>query len=135
MEFPLGSSNRKRPSRGGAHRTAPAERAGYDDWEWTPQAEREFDKFPDGIQGNFFDLIERVLDRQTRSGAGDVKAVDRGIFELRDRYKNNHFRVFWFVHNSVCVAVTCFYKNTQKTEKKDIDRAIARRKAYLRDNN
>jgi phage-related protein len=130
----LGSSSiRNQPPRGGAHRAESGDRGAYDDWVWTPQAEKEFDKFPDVMQGNFFDLIQRVLDRQTRAGAGDVKSVHRGIFELRDRHKNNHYRVLWFVHDRVCVAVTCFYKNTQKTEKKDIDRAIARRKAYLRD--
>lgn len=133
MESPLGSSSRRQPCSGGAHRADTSSRAAYDDWVWTAQAEREFDKFPEAMQGNFLDLIERVLDRQTRAGAGDVKPVERGIYELRDRYKNNHYRVFWFVHARVCVAVTCFYKNSQKTERKDIDRAIARRKAYLRE--
>jgi phage-related protein len=127
----LGSSKRRGKPPGGAHRADSNARPAYDDWEWLPQAEREFEKFPDAMQGNFLDLIERVLDRQTRSGAGDVKHLDRGIYELRDRYKNNHYRVLWFVDGRACVAVTCFYKNQQRTEKRDIDRAVQRRKAYL----
>lgn len=130
----MGSSKRQQKPRGGAHRAESSARPAYEDWEWTPQAEREFLKFPDTMQGNFLDLIARVLDRQTRSGAGDVKHLDRGIYELRDRYKNNHYRVLWFVRDRVCVALTCFYKNSQKTEKRDIDRAIERRKKHLNKN-
>lgn len=127
----MGSKKRSTDGGGGAHRAEPEQRPGYDDWEFTSQAEREFEKFPDVMQGNVLDLIERVLDRETRSGAGDVKHLDRGIYELRDRFKNNHYRVLWFVQDRHCVAVTCFYKNSQKTEKKDLDRAIARRRTYL----
>lgn len=128
----MGSNKRGTTRGGGAQRAALESRAGYSDWVFTPQAEKEFDKFPDIVAGNFLDLIERVLDRQTRAGAGDVKKLDAHIFELRDRHKNNHYRVLWFVHSGACVAVTCFYKNQQKVQRQDLDRANARRTAYLR---
>jgi phage-related protein len=124
-------SKRKTNSTSGAHRAEPAPKPAYDDWDWTRQAEKEFDAFPEMMQGNFLDLIERVMNRQTRPGAGDVKHLGRGIYELRDRIGSNHYRILWFVDGRVCVAVTCFYKNSQQTEKKDIDRALQRRKAYL----
>lgn len=110
----------------------PAAGNAYDDWVWLRQAEREFLKFPEVMQGQFIELIERVLNRQTRPGAGDVKPLGNGILELRDRYKNNQFRVLWFVHKRVCIALTCFYKSSQSTEKRDLDRANERRKAYLK---
>lgn len=131
----MGSKKGKAESgtaRRGTHRAEPAPKVAYDDWDWVPQAVKEFDKFPELVQGRFFDLIERVINRQTRSGAGDVKHLGRGIYELRDRVGNNHYRVLYYVDGRVCVGLTCFYKNQQRTEKKDIDRALARRKTHQR---
>lgn len=108
-----------------------ASQPAYDGWAWvSPAAEREFKDLSPRARGALFVRIDRLLDGQTRSGAGDVKVVGNGIFELRARQGNNQYRVLYFVNDRVCVGLTCFYKNQKKLEKVDLDRAVARKKAY-----
>lgn len=126
----------KRPAdRGGAHRAEPA-KATYSDWEWWPnetgrrqRAEKEFFKLPEVVQGELLTRIKRLLDGETRRQ--DVDDLGDGIKELRYRTGNNHYRILFFIHGVVCVGLTCFYKNQQRTEKVDIERAKKRRSEYL----
>ena len=115
-----------------------SEASPYDDWVFWPNVEgrrsaarKEFDELPAKAQGELADRMKRVLDGTTRSQ--DVNNSIRGaIRELRVRLGNNHYRILFFTHGRVCVALTCFYKNQQRLEKDDIDRAESRMKSYKR---
>jgi phage-related protein len=72
--------------------------------------------------------MERVLTGETRFR--DVDDLGDGIKELRHRVGNNHYRVLFFIRGRVCIGLTCFYKNQQRTERVDLDRAKARRDSY-----
>lgn len=129
---------KRRATAGGSQRAvdsaAPGPKPVYDDWDFAPRAEKEYDQFSKVVQGRFVELIERLLNGQTRSGAGDVKNVGDGIYELRVRVGNNQYRILYFVCRQVCVGLTCFYKNQEKLPRQDLSRAQERRKAYLRSN-
>lgn len=72
--------------------------------------------------------IGRLLQGETRFK--DVDDLGDGIKEIRHRVGSNHFRILFFIKGRICVGLTCFYKNQQKTEKKDLDRAKQRRDKY-----
>ena len=136
----MGSSSRKKSSKGaaagGARREAGAAKTVYDDWVWWPnepsrrsRAEEEFRaNFPPPVKAEMLTRIGRLLDGDTRSM--DVKDLGGGIKELRYRTGNNHYRILFAVFDKTCVGLTCFYKNQQRTEKVDLDRAKSRRDNY-----
>jgi phage-related protein len=107
----------------------------YDDWVWWPnqkgrrgRAEEEFAKFPAPVQGEFLSSILRHL-----QGIGrfkDVKELRSGLKELRVRKDKVQYRVVFFIDGRVCVGVTCFHKDQQKTPEIDLNRAIERMKSY-----
>lgn len=112
-----------------------ASKAAYDDWVWWPnrqgqrsRAEEEFFKLPPAVQGELLVRIERVITGETRYK--DVDDLGDGIKEIRYRTGSNHYRVLFFIDGKTCVGLTCFYKNQQKTEKVDLDRARGRRDKY-----
>lgn len=107
----------------------------YDDWVWWPnepgrrsQAKKEFSTLPPNVQGELLLRIERLLAGDTRYK--DVDDLGGGIKELRYRERNNHYRVLFCIDGRACIGLTCFYKNQQRTEKVDLDRAKARKKSY-----
>lgn len=128
---PLGGA----PKAVGTHAAENASKRVYLDWVWWPnipgrrsRAEEEFFKLPANVQGELLTRIKRLLTGETRFK--DVDDLGDGIKELRYRVGNNHYRILFFVRESICVGVTCFYKNKQKTEKVDLDRAKNRRDQY-----
>ncbi|WP_419197611.1 type II toxin-antitoxin system RelE/ParE family toxin [Microbispora hainanensis] len=68
--------------------------------------------------------VDRYLKGESRFK--DVDSLGDGIFELRHRHLNNHYRVLFMLWGPHCVALTAFYKNQAKTPKADLDRAKAR---------
>lgn len=75
-------------------------------------------------------VIERYQASQSRRK--DVDHLGDGLFELRTRVGNNHFRVIFCRWGPHLLALTCFAKNQQKTPKQDIDRAKTRRSDWQR---
>jgi phage-related protein len=135
----VGSGKRKGkagPAHSGSARHTPgSRRATYDDWVWWPneagrrsRAEEEFNDLPALVQGEMLTRIKRLLDGESRFK--DVDDLGDGIKELRYRVGNNHYRVLFMISARVCVGLTCFYKNQQRTEKKDLERAKSRRDSY-----
>ena len=138
----VGSGSGKRGRKKAGHepvlRAAP-ESAGkptYDDWVWWPNTEgrrspalKEFRKFPPAVQGEMAALIQRFLKGESRRH--DMTNMGQGLKELRYRTGNNHYRILFFVADGrLCVALTCFYKNQNKTEQTDLERAKTRRDSY-----
>lgn len=65
--------------------------------------------------------------RNGKTRRQDVDSLGDGLFELRCREGNDHFRVIFFHWGPHLVALTCFYKNQRATPPKDLKRAKRRR--------
>lgn len=77
-----------------------------------------------------FQLIEE-LERVPESYLKHLEGTE-GLFEIRVQQGNNIYRVFCFFDASQLVVVTSgFQKKTQKTPKKEIERALKIKNHYL----
>lgn len=130
--------SKKRGNKGGKKSAAsksPSQHT-YEDWVWWPnvkgrrsRAEEEFFDLPADAQGELLDRIKRLLEGATRSQDVD-HILQHGLRELRVRRGNNHYRILFFVSGNTCVGLTCFYKNQNRTERADIERARKRMNSY-----
>lgn len=84
-------------------------------------AREEFEKLPTAGRAGLAVVIERF--RTGTSRRKDVDSLGSGLYELRYRFGNNHFRVIFTWWGPHCVGLTVFFKNQQKTSKTDLDRA------------
>lgn len=89
-------------------------------------------KLPPMAKAGLLVRVKRFSEGTTRRG--NVDDLGKDLLELRHRVGNNPYRLIFFVYASpegaTPVALTCFYKNSQKTPQDDRDRAAARMKAY-----
>lgn len=90
---------------------------------------KELEKLPRDARASLVALMRRYVTGEMRGG-GDIKPVRDGIYELRWRQGNNHYRVLFFRWGPHPVALKAFYKNQQQTPQSDIDRALDRRKTW-----
>lgn len=94
------------------------------------RARQEFESLDPEMQGRLLKVIDRFLAGQARRA--EVDKLDDCIYEWRIRKGTNNFRILFFNWGHVCVALTAFYKNQQKTPLADLKRANDRRRAWLR---
>jgi phage-related protein len=72
-----------------------------------------------------------LLKTQNRIPAKFVRCIEDGIYELRTEYEGNIFRTFFiFDAENLVVLFNGFKKKTQKTPRKEIDKAKQIKKAY-----
>lgn len=72
-----------------------------------------------------------MLKTQERLSEKFVKYIEDGIFELRAEYDGNIFRVFFiFDDGNIVLLFNGFQKKSQKTPKKEIERAKRLKKEY-----
>ncbi|MFR9651432.1 MAG: type II toxin-antitoxin system RelE/ParE family toxin [Rikenellaceae bacterium] len=75
------------------------------------------------------DIIEQV-ERIPTTYLKYIEGTD-GLFEIRVQMASNIFRIFCFFDNGkLVVLLSGFQKKTQKTPRKDIDRAVSIMKEY-----
>ncbi|MFG1762246.1 type II toxin-antitoxin system RelE/ParE family toxin [Micromonospora parva] len=89
------------------------------------RAKEEFESLPATGRGRLLVVIQRHI-----AGEGRRKDVDHlggGVYELRTRVGNDHYRVLFSNWGPHWVALTAFYKNQQTTPKQDKDRAEDRK--------
>lgn len=80
------------------------------------------------------DYALQLLKMQERLSTKFVKAVGDGLFELRIEYEGNIYRVFFIFDNGqIVVLFNGFQKKTQKTPKKEIEKALQIKEAYYAD--
>jgi len=72
-----------------------------------------------------------LLKYEHRIPAKFVKHIREGLYELRTEYNGNIYRVF-FIFDDGCIVVLFngFQKKTQKTPKKEIEKALQIKKDY-----
>lgn len=93
-----------------------------------PIFEKELDGLPRDAKAALVNRMQRYLLGQLRPG--DLKHVQDGIYELRWRDGNDHYRVLFFQWGRHPVALVAFFKNQQRTPKSKVDLAKKRRKAW-----
>ena len=72
-----------------------------------------------------------LLKTQERLSTKFVKFVQDGVFELRTEYNGNIYRIFFcFDEGRIVILFNGFQKKTEKTPKKEIDKAKILRKEY-----
>jgi phage-related protein len=87
--------------------------------------ERDFLKLPEAAQAALWAAMKRhAVDESRRK---DVDHLGDGIYEIRTRIGNNHYRVLFFRWGPKLVALAAFYKNQRTTPKQDIETAKKRR--------
>lgn len=60
-----------------------------------------------------------------------IKYIRDGLYEFRVTYGNNEFRLFFIYDgDTVVVLFNCFRKKSQKTPKKEIDKALRLKGEY-----
>ena len=75
-----------------------------------------------------------LLKTQDRVPVKFVSPVTDGLYELRIEYNGNIYRVFFvFDEGNIVVLFNGFQKKTQKTPKKDIEKALNIKKEYYAD--
>ncbi|MGN6342692.1 MAG: type II toxin-antitoxin system RelE/ParE family toxin [Flavisolibacter sp.] len=74
-----------------------------------------------------FDLIEEI----DRIPEAYLKYVEEGLFEIRVQLASNIFRIFcFFDEEKLIVLANGFQKKTQKTPRKEIEKALKIKKEY-----
>ncbi|WP_158603478.1 type II toxin-antitoxin system RelE/ParE family toxin [Micromonospora radicis] len=89
------------------------------------RSQEEFDDLPAAGRGRLLAVVKRHIAGESRRK--DIDHLGSGIYELRTRVGNDHYRVLFANWGPHWVALTAFYKNQQTTPKQDLDRAKDRR--------
>lgn len=75
-----------------------------------------------------------LLKTQDRISSKFVKSIEDGLYELRIEYAGNIYRLFFiFDEGAIVVLFNGFQKKTQKTPRKEIEKALRIKKEYYAD--
>ena len=87
-------------------------------------------KLSDKERGKLKYLLS-LLETQDRVPVKFIKSIKDGLFELRMEYESNIYRIFFiFDGGNIVVLFNCFQKKTQKTPRKEIDKALKLKAEY-----
>ena len=107
-------------------------------WGLTPDfldvLEEGFKEFFENLDAGTQDKILYVLmllQTQDRIPLKFMKLIEEGLYELRIEYQSNIYRIFFcFDEGRIVILFNGFQKKTEKTPKKEIDKAKILRKEY-----
>ncbi len=72
-----------------------------------------------------------LLETQDRIPIKFIKLIQDGLYELRMEYESNIYRIFFiFDEGNIVVLFNCFQKKTQKTPRKEINKALQLKADY-----
>ncbi|QBO58325.1 type II toxin-antitoxin system RelE/ParE family toxin [Chryseobacterium salivictor] len=87
-----------------------------------------FDDFIKKLHPKVVEKIEYIFDiieTQERISEKFVKHIENGLFEIRIEYQSNIYRVFFcFDEGKLVVLFNGFQKKSQKTPKKEVEKAL-----------
>jgi len=89
------------------------------------------DTLPKKVRAKCIDKIERLqaLGHELRRPEADY--LRDGIYELRLRFRNVRYRILYFFHGNVAAVISHgIMKKTQEVPKREIERAIRRKKKF-----
>jgi phage-related protein len=87
------------------------------------------------VQDKIFKVIE-IIETYERVPTSYLRAITRtkGLYEARIKLSSNIWRVFcFFDHGKLVILLNGFSKKTQKTPKKEIDKAVRLMNNYYED--
>lgn len=80
------------------------------------------------------DYVLQLLKSEERLSSRFVKLIRDGLFELRISVKGNIYRLFFiFDEGDIVILLNGFQKKTQKTPRKEIDKALKIKEMYYAD--
>lgn len=80
------------------------------------------------------DYLLQLLKSEERLSSRFVKLIRDGLFELRISVKGNIYRLFFiFDEGEIVILLNGFQKKTQKTPRKEIDKALKIKEMYYAD--
>ena len=87
-----------------------------------------FDNFIKTIDKKVLEKINyvfEIIETHERISAKLVKHIESGLFEIRIEYQSNIYRIFFcFDEGKLVVLFNGFQKKTQKTARKEIEKAL-----------
>lgn len=93
------------------------------------KVEKETFSFPDGVLANFLHIAEMIEEMGPNIGKPHTAPLGAGLFEIRAKGKEGIGRsLFCTVKGNEIVVLHSFIKKTQKTPKKELDKARKRQK-------
>jgi phage-related protein len=94
--------------------------------------EKETLSFPDGILANLLHILEMIEEFGPGIGKPHTAPMGEGLFEIRAKGMEGIGRVlFCTLKGKEIVILHSFIKKTQKTSKKEIDKARKRQKELM----
>ena len=89
-----------------------------------------FDRLDTGTQDKILYVL-MLLQTQDRIALKFMKLIEEGLYELRIEYQSNIYRIFFcFDEGRIVILFNGFQKKTEKTPKKEIEKAKILRKEY-----
>ena len=83
-----------------------------------------FDRLDTGTQDKILYVL-MLLQTQDRIPLKFMKLIEEGLYELRIEYQSNIYRIFFcFDEGRIVILFNGFQKKTEKTPKKEIEKAI-----------
>jgi|SRR6185312_15729328 len=102
------------------------------DWKINYYNEAVFEKIetlPKKLLGKYGAITNRMIEHGPILGMPYVKAMKKGLYEIRLKSEEGIARVFFCIAvNSTIIILHSFIKKTQETPKKELDLAIYRMK-------
>ncbi len=99
---------------------------------YSERVEKEILSFPAGILADLLHILELIEELGPNLGKPHTVAMGNGLFEIRAKGKEGIGRAFFaIVIDKEIVIVHSFIKKSQKTPKKELDKARKRVKELL----
>jgi len=104
----------------------------FADQDGTAPALEWLDGLPAKVRDKFIVRIERLAECGSQLRRPEADVLRDGIYELRVRHMRVNYRMLYFFHGGLAVLSHGLTK-TDKVPEADIDRAIRRREAFVRE--
>lgn len=94
-----------------------------------------FDSLDSGTQDKILYVL-MLLQTQDRMPVKFMRLIDDGLYELRIEYQSNIYRIFFcFDEGRIVILFNGFQKKSEKTPKKEIDKAKSLKTEYYESKN
>lgn len=94
------------------------------------RAHKELKKFSKEIQAKFWALFI-VLEKEGFLEPPFAKRINSDLFEVRVSHKGQWRAIYTYFYKKSILVLSAFNKKTQKTQKKEIQKAVKRLKEHI----
>ena len=82
---------------------------------WVKAARRDFEEFPDDVQGDMLDALTLAAEGELSGKAKPFKDVDGGVFEIALRHRGDAFRAIYAIKIDVDIWVIHAFQKKSKS--------------------